>query len=95
MTKPWPFPFVVHSGSNSLTGEKNSGHAEKIWQFDDALPESRRQRVTTGGITTDGWGQTEFLSHKQLEKSTSDKKYIHNDKLCFNIQFEPTQLTTS
>ena len=76
-----------------LNWRKNSEHVEKIWQFDDAIPENRRQPVTTGDIATHGWGRMEFLSLDELEKSTSDKKYIHDDKLCFKIQFEPAQRT--
>ena len=87
------FPVCGTFRVQLLNWRENSGHVERIWQFDDVIPESRRQRVTTGEIATDGWGQIEFLSHEELGNS-SDKKYIRNDKLCFKIQFEPAQQTT-
>ena len=91
--KTLTFPICGTFRVQLLNWRGNIGHVERIWQFDDAIPESRRQRVTTGDIATDGWGQIEFLSHDELENST-DKKYIHNDKLCFKIQFEPAHQTT-
>ena len=87
------FPICGTFRVQLLNWRENSGHVEKIWQFDDAIPENRRQQVTSKEIATDGWGQIEFLSHNLL-KNSSDKKYIHNDRLCFKIQFEPTQQTT-
>ena len=86
------FPICGTFRVQLLNWRENSGHVERIWQFDNAIPESRRRRVTTGEMATDGWGQISYLSHDLLENS-SDKKYIHNDKLCFKIQFEPAQQT--
>ena len=87
------FPICGTFKVQLLNWRENSEHAEKIWQFDDAIPKNRRQRVTTGEIATDGWGLIEFLSHEELE-NISDKKYIHDNKLCFKIQFEPAYQTT-
>ena len=88
------FPICGIFRVQLLNWRENSGHVERIWQFDDAIPKSRRQRVTTGEIATDGWGQIEFLSCDDLKNSSDKLKYIHNDKLCFKIQFEPAQQTT-
>ena len=82
------FPICGTFRIQLLNWRENSGHVERIWQFDDAISENRRQRVTTGEIATYGWGLSEFLSHDELQNS-SDKKYINNDQLCFKIQFEP------
>ena len=75
------FPICGTFRVQLLNWRENSGHVESIWQFDDAIPESERQQVTTGDIATDGWGRIKFLSYDEL--MNSNKKYIHNDKLCF------------
>ena len=74
-----------------LNWRQNSGHVEKIVQFDESAPERHRQQVTTGEEATEGYGLRGYLSHDELENSSDYKEYIHNNTLCFKIQFEQTQ----
>ena len=76
-----------------LNWRQNSGHVEKILQFDESAPEKYRLQVTTGEEAT-GYGLYEYLSHDELENSSDYKEYIHNNTLCFKIQFEQTQQTS-
>ena len=76
-----------------LNWRQNSGHVEKILQFDEAIPETCRLQVTTGEEAAGGYGLPDYLSHDELENS-SDKEYIHYNTLCFKIQFEQTQRRT-
>ena len=73
-----------------LNWRQNSGHVEKIVQFDESIPERYRLQVTTGDKTA-SYGLHGYLSHDELENSSDYKEYIHNNTLCFKIQFEQTQ----
>ena len=73
-----------------LNWRQNSGHVEKIVQFDQSTPERYRLQVTTGEETA-SYGLRGYLSHDELENSSDYKEYIHNNTLCFKIQFEQTQ----
>ena len=77
-----------------LNWRQNSGHVEKIVQFDETIPEKYRLQVTTGEEAAVGYGLADYLSHDELENSSGYKEYIHNNTLCFKIQFEQTQQTT-
>ena len=77
-----------------LNWRQNNGHVEKILQFDESLSERYRLQVTTGEETAEGYGLFDYLSHDELENSSAYKEYIHNNTLCFKIQFEPTRQTT-
>ena len=77
-----------------LNWRQNSGHVEKIMQFDESAPESCRLQVTTGENAAEDYGLAGYLSHDELENSSSYKEYIHNNTLCFKIQFEQTQRRT-
>ena len=77
-----------------LNWRQNSGHVEKILQFDETIPERYRLQVTTGEEAAEGYFLFNYLSHDELENSSGYKKFIHNDTLCFKIQFEPTQQRT-
>ena len=77
-----------------LNWRQNSGHVEKIMQFDESAPESCRLQVTTGEKAAEGYGLAGYLSHDELKNSSSYKEYIHNNTLCFKIQFEQTQRRT-
>ena len=77
-----------------LNWRQNSGHVEKILQFDESVPERYRLQVTTGEKATGGYGIADYLSNDGLENSSDYKKCIHNNTLCFKIQFEPTQRRT-
>ena len=74
-----------------LNWRQNSGHVEKILQFDESIPERYRLQVTTGEETAESYGLRGYLSHDELENSSDYKGYIHNNTLCFKIQFEQTQ----
>ena len=76
-----------------LNWRQNSGHVEKIVQFDQSTPERYRLQVTTGEEAA-GYGLFGYLSHDKLENSSDYKEYIHNNTLCFKIQFEQTQQRT-
>ena len=77
-----------------LNWRQNSGHVEKILHFDETTPESYRLQVTTGEEAAEGYWLFDYLSHDELENSSGYKEYIHNNALCFKIQFEPTQQRT-
>ena len=77
-----------------LNWRQNSGHVEKIVPFDESIPEECRLQVTTGEKAAAGYGLLDYLSHNELENSSGYKKYIHNNTLCFKIQFEQTQQRT-
>ena len=76
-----------------LNWRQNQGHVEKIVQFDESKPERVRLQLAKKEIAAGGCGLFDYLSHDELEDS-SDKVYIHNNTLCFEIQFEPTQQRT-
>ena len=73
-----------------LNWRQNNGHVEKILQFDESISEECRLQVPTGEIAT-GCGLGEYLSHDELENSSGYEEYVHNNTLCFKIQFEQTQ----
>ena len=77
-----------------LNWRQDNRHVEKILQFDESMPESYRLQVTTGEEAAGGYGLFDYLSHDELENSSDYKEYIHNNTLCFKIQFEPTQQTS-
>ena len=87
------FPVIGIFKIQLLNWRQNSGHVEKIVQFDESAPEKYRLQVTTGEEAA-GYGLDDFLSHDELENSSGYKEYIHNNTLCFKIQFEQTQLTS-
>ena len=67
-----------------LNWRENSGHIEKIIKFDESNPE--KSRLSERDRTYDAWGSTAVLSHKELE--SAGYKYIHNNTLCFKVEFE-------
>ena len=44
------------------------------------------ERVVTGE-RADGLGIRNFISHNEL--TSSNKQYLHEDKMCFKILYEP------
>ena len=60
-------------------------HFERSIQFDDYTPVERRERVVTGE-RADGLGK-HLMSHNEL--TSSNKQYLHEDKMCFKILYEP------
>ena len=61
-------------------------HFERSIQFDDYISVERRERVETGEIRADGLG-AHLMSHNEL--TSSNKQYLHEDKMCFKILYEP------
>ncbi len=82
------FPFSGSIILKLLNWTNDNGHVERIIQFNESRPLDCRQRVTDRGMAARGWGYDNFLSHVDME---NNKKYLHNDKMCFIISFEPIQ----
>ena len=85
------FPFSGNIIIKLLNWTEDNGHVEKIIQFNESAPLVCRQRVTDGETAVNNWGILNFLSHVDLYKN--NKEYLHNDKMCFTISFEPIQQT--
>ena len=64
-------------------------HFERSITFDDNTLVECRERVVTGE-RADGWGK-QFLSHNEL--TSSNKQYLHEDKMCLKINFYPLPQT--
>ena len=84
------FPFSGNIIIKLLNWTEDNGHVEEIIQFNESTPLDCRQRVTDGKVAAKGWGIHGFLSHVDLY---NNKEYLHNDKMCFTISFEPIQQT--
>ena len=61
-------------------------HFEQFIEFDDNTPVKYKERVVTGERAV-GWGKHQFISHNEL--TSSNKQYLHEDKMCFKIIFYP------
>ena len=61
-------------------------HFAKSIAFDYDAPVKQRERVVTGG-KTDGRGIHQFISRNEL--TSSNKQYLHEDKMCFKIMYHP------
>ena len=61
-------------------------HFERPIEFNDYIPVQYRERVVTGK-RAEGWGKQQFMSHDEL--TSSNKQYLHEDKMCFKISFHP------
>ncbi len=64
-------------------------HFEEIIVFDDSKPVNYRERVETEEIS-EGLG-VQFMSHNEL--MSSNQQYLHEDKMCFKISFDPLPQT--
>ena len=64
-------------------------HFEQSIAFDDDTPVEYRERVVTGE-RTDGRG-IQHMSHNEL--TSSNKQYLHEDNMCFKINFHPLPQT--
>ena len=65
-------------------------HFEQSIAFDDNTPVKCRERVVTGERAFVGLG-IQFISHNEL--TSSNKQYLHEDKMCFKINFYPLPQT--
>ena len=74
-----------------LNWKQDTGHVVKSVVFDETIPLKFRQ-VTTGQMA-DGQGYNAFLSHTKVMKKNSNHQYLYEDKLCFQILFEPINQT--
>ena len=88
-----PFPFSGIFTIKILNWKQDTGHVVKSVAFDEFIPLRNRQRVTTGQMAATGWGLGDFLSHTKLMEESSDHQYLYEDKLCFQILFEPINQT--
>ena len=86
-----PFPFNGIFTIKLLNWKQDTGHEVKSVLFGEATPLESRQQVTTGQMAT-GQGY-DFLSHTKLMEESSDHQYLYEDKLCFQILFEPINQT--
>ena len=78
--------FTVHA----MSWVGDSQHFEQSIQFDDYAPIQNRVRVVTGERAK-GRGFGQFISHNQLR--SSNQQYLHEDKMCFKINFHPLPQT--
>ena len=60
-------------------------HFEQSIQFDDYTPVNSSRRVVTGERVI-GCG-AHLMSHNEL--TSSNKQYLHENKMCFKILYEP------
>ena len=87
-----PFPFSGIFTIKLLNWKQDTGHVVKTVAFGEATPLKHRQQVTTGQMAANGRG-CDFLSHTKLMEESSDHQYLYENKLCFQILFEPINQT--
>ena len=88
-----PFPISGIFTIKLLNWKQDTGHVVKTVLFDETISLECRQQVTTGQRAAAGWGHDGFLSHTELMEESSDHQYLYEDKLCFQILFEPINQT--
>ncbi len=79
------FPMTAIFTVHAMNWKGDSQHFERSIEFDDYTPLQHRERVVTGE-RADSWGK-QFMSHNEL--TSSNKLYLHEDKMCFKILYEP------
>ena len=78
----WPFKGDI---TIQLVNHNND-HLEKIMHFNDAsVAFGSSDRVTSGDRATKARGLGKFISHTDVESSTSTRRYIDNNSLTFRI----------
>ena len=87
-----PFPFSGIVTIKLLNWKQDTGHVVKSVVFNETIPLENRQ-VTTGQRAANSQGYGDFLSHTKLMEESSDHQYLYEDKLCFQILFEPINQT--
>ena len=87
-----PFPISGIFTIKLLNWKQDTGHVVESLAFDETIPLNSSQQVTTGQMAA-GWGYGDFLSHTKLMEESSDHQYLYEDKLCFQILFEPINQT--
>ena len=83
------FPMTGIFSVQVMNWTGDSQHFERSIAFDDNTPVNYRERVVTGE-TAVGCG-IQFMSHNEL--TSSNKQYLHKDKMCFKINFHPLPQT--
>ena len=79
----WPFKGDI---TIQLVNHNNVHHSERILAFNDASAAfGVANRVTSGEIATKRWGYQKFISHTDVDSSTSTRRYIDNNSLTFRI----------
>ena len=79
----WPFKGDI---TIQLVNCNTDDHLEEIVFFDDdAVAGGVADRVTSGDIATEARGIPEFISHTDVESSSSTSRYIDNNSLTFRI----------
>ena len=86
-----PFPFSGIIVIKLLNWMQDAKHVEDSLPFDEATLVKYREQLTTGQMIT-GPGY-DILPHTKLMEESSDHQYLYEDKLCFQILFEPIQQT--
>ena len=82
----WPFKGDI---TIKLVNHNTDDHFERIVSFNDAsVSFGAANRVTSGDRATKGWGKRRFVSHTDVESSTSTRRYIDNNSLTFRIHVE-------
>ena len=79
------FPMTGIFTVQMMNWKGDNQHCEQFIQFDDYIPVEYSERVVTGE-RADGWG-AHLMSHNEL--TSSYKQYLHEDKMCFKILYEP------
>ena len=78
----WPFKGDI---TLQLVNHNND-HLERIVSFSDvSVADGIANRVTSGDRATKGWGKQKFISHTDVESSSSTSRYIDNNSLTFRI----------
>ena len=78
----WPFKGDI---TIQLVNHNNDHH-ERIVPFNDAsIANGSSDRVTSGDRAIKVLGYSKFISHTDVESSTSTRRYIDNNSLTFRI----------
>ena len=89
-----PFPLSGIFTIKLLSWKQDKGHTIFTVAFDETTPMVHREKVTADKkITESGLGRFCFMSHTKLMEESSDHQYLFQDKLCFQILFEPIYQT--
>ena len=80
------FPMTGIFTVQVMNWNGDNQHFEQSIQFDDNTPVEYRERAVTGERAR-GLGTHQLMSHNEL--TSSNKQYLHEDKMCFKILYEP------
>ena len=63
----------------------DSEHHSLILTYDDSVPNQYKSRVTQGNRAAHCWGYQQFISNKDLHKTTPIRQYLKDDCLFFQV----------